>query len=209
VERRRQLGAQGKTVVVVAGERVIGLVALADEVRPEAKEALAALRRLGIEHTIMLTGDQPEIARAVADQVGVDEWHASLLPDQKVELLRQLRRRYGRVGMVGDGVNDAPALTASDLGVAMGVAGADVSLETADLVLMADNLEQLVSALRLSQRARRVVIQILCLSVGMIALLTLGALFGAVNLPLGVVGHEGSTLLVVANGLRLLGGRTK
>jgi Cd2+/Zn2+-exporting ATPase len=205
IEAHKRLAQEGKSVVTVADhQEVLGLVAFADEVRPEAQSALKALRQLGVEHTIMLTGDQPEIARAVAAQVGVTEWHAGLLPAQKVDLLKDLKRRYGRVGMVGDGVNDAPALTASDLGVAMGVAGADVSLETADLVLMADNLEQLVVALRLSRRARRTVIQNLSFSVAIISLLVTGTLLGLVNLPLGVVGHEGNTLLVVANGLRLL-----
>ncbi|HEX9638208.1 MAG TPA: cation-translocating P-type ATPase [Acidobacteriota bacterium] len=205
-QRHRELTSAGNSVVAVADDRVLGLIAFADEIRPEARAVLQALRELGVEHTVMLTGDQPEIARAVAEQVGVDEWHAGLLPEHKVERLRELRQRYGRVGMVGDGVNDAPALTASDLGVAMGVAGADVSLETADLVLMSDHLEQLVTALRLSRRARRTVIQNLALSVAIISVLIAGALLGAVNLPLGVVGHEGNTLLVVANGLRLLRG---
>jgi len=205
-QRHRELTSAGNSVVAVADDRVLGLIAFADEIRPEARAVLQALRELGVEHTVMLTGDQPEIARAVAEQVGVDEWHAGLLPEHKVERLRELRQRFGRVGMVGDGVNDAPALTASDLGVAMGVAGADVSLETADLVLMSDHLEQLVTALRLSRRARRTVIQNLALSVAIISVLIAGALLGAVNLPLGVVGHEGNTLLVVANGLRLLRG---
>jgi Cd2+/Zn2+-exporting ATPase len=168
---------------------------------------VARLKGLGVERVVMLTGDNPRVAADIAAQAGVDEFHAALLPEDKVTRLKLLGGRYGATAMVGDGVNDAPALASADLGVAMGGAGTDVALETADVVLMADDLSQLPYALALARQARRVVAQNLVFSLTVIVLLVVAALGVQLPLPLGVVGHEGSTVLVVLNGLRLLGFR--
>ncbi len=181
--------------------------AVADTVRPVAREVVAALKRLGVERTVMLTGDNERAARAIARQAGIDEVRAGLLPEEKVAVVKELLARHGAVAMVGDGVNDAPALATATIGVAMGAAGSDVALETADVVLMADDLAKLPYAIELSRRTRRVIRQNLTFALGVIAVLVGFAFFGAVPLPVGVVGHEGSTIVVVANGLRLLRGR--
>ncbi|MEN9935808.1 MAG: hypothetical protein RLZZ387_2387 [Chloroflexota bacterium] len=195
----------GRTVVVLGDERAaLGLIAIADTVRPEAAAAVARLKSLGIERVVLLTGDNRHAAQAIGAAMGVDEVRAELLPAQKVEAVRELQQRYGAVAMVGDGVNDAPALATATLGVAMGAAGTDVALESADVLLMGDDLSRLPGALRLARRARRVVRQNLAFAFAVMATLMVMTLFGGIPLPLGVVGHEGSTLLVVANGLRLL-----
>jgi Cd2+/Zn2+-exporting ATPase len=209
------LEAQGRTVMFVyraasespKGGAWRGLLALADGLRPGAAEFVARLKGLGVERVVMLTGDNPRVAADIAAQAGVDEFHAALLPEDKVTRLKLLGGRYGATAMVGDGVNDAPALASADLGVAMGGAGTDVALETADVVLMADDLSQLPYALALARQARRVVAQNLVFSLTVIVLLVVAALGVQLPLPLGVVGHEGSTVLVVLNGLRLLGFR--
>jgi Zn2+/Cd2+-exporting ATPase len=155
----------------------------------------------------MLTGDNERAAQAIASQTGVDAVHASLLPEDKVKVIKQLQADYGSVAMVGDGVNDAPALATATIGIAMGAAGTDVALETADIVLMSDDLHNLAYLIRLSRQARRVVWQNLAFAICVILLLIAGTfgLFGeTLPLPLGVVGHEGSTVIVVFNGLRLL-----
>ena len=196
---------QGKTVMLVSqNERLVGLIAVADSVRSGAKEAVAQLKQIGVERVIMLTGDNKRAAQAIAAQVGVDEFYAELLPQDKVRLLKELELKYGPVAMVGDGVNDAPALATATVGVAMGAAGTDVALETADIVLMADDLSKLPYAVGLGRRSRKIIRQNLTFAGLVIATLISSAVFGWVPLPIGVVGHEGSTLLVVMNGLRLL-----
>ena len=181
-----------------------GLLAVADAIRPDAPDVIADLKRLGVERVVMLTGDNERVAQSIAAQAGVDEVHANLLPQDKVRVLKLLQEKYGPVAMVGDGVNDAPALAMATVGIAMGAAGTDVALETADVVLMADDLRSIPYALALSRQARRIVWQNLSFSLAVIVLLV-AMTFGAdLPLPLGVVGHEGSTLIVVANGLRLL-----
>ena len=137
---RERLESEGKTVVLVGRERALGLIALRDTVRPEARDGIARLRALGVAHVVMLTGDAGPTARAVAAEVGIDEVHAGLLPEDKVRVMEELVRRYGHAAMVGDGVNDAPALAAATVGIAMGGAGTDVALETADIVLTGDDL---------------------------------------------------------------------
>jgi Cd2+/Zn2+-exporting ATPase len=210
--RQAALEDEGKTTLFVgqrgpAGALLLGLVAVADAIRPEAAEAIARLRQAGIQHIAMLTGDNARVAERIGAQVGVTEVHAGLLPEDKVARLEALRTRYGAVGMVGDGVNDAPALATADVGIAMGAAGTDVALETADVVLMASDLKKLAYAYRLSRRARGVIVQNLAFSLGVIIVLLSATLIGlGVPLPLGVVGHEGSTIIVVLNGLRLLRG---
>ena len=195
---------QGRTVVVLGDQQPWGLIAIADTVRPEAAAAVAQLKRIGIERVVLLTGDNTSVATALGNALGVDEIHAELLPDQKVAAIRDLQARYGPVAMVGDGVNDAPALATATLGVAMGAAGTDVALESADVLLMGDDLARLPSALRLARRARTIIRQNLAFAFAVMATLMVLALVGNIALPLGVVGHEGSTLIVVANGLRLL-----
>ncbi|GAB4535018.1 MAG: hypothetical protein Fur0018_25160 [Anaerolineales bacterium] len=209
---RQQMQAreeEGKTVMLLyaqeeGGGRFLGLLAVADTLREDAADIIAALKRLGIRKTVMLTGDNARVAAAIAAQTGVDEFHAELLPEDKVRVLHELRRKYGPIAMVGDGVNDAPALASADVGIAMGGAGTDVALETADVVLMADDLRHLPYAIGLARRARQVVWQNLIFSLAVIVLLVATTFGVGLPLPLGVVGHEGSTVLVVLNGLRLL-----
>lgn len=199
-----ELIAEGKTVVfVVLEKKPIGIIALADQIRPKARETLDELRKLGIAHIAMLTGDNKGVARNIAGQLGVDQIYAELLPDQKVEIINQLKKN-GNVAMVGDGVNDAPALATSDLGIAMGAAGTDVALETADIVLMGDDLTKLPYLLKLVRKAKKVVWQNITFSLTVIVVLIAGVFWIDLPLTAGVVGHEGSTLIVVLNGLRLL-----
>ncbi|MBC8163354.1 MAG: HAD-IC family P-type ATPase, partial [Roseiflexaceae bacterium] len=183
----------------------LGLIALADTLRPEAAATVRELHAAGIR-VALLSGDSRRVVAALAASLGIDEVHAELLPEQKVEVIRQLQAKHGPLAMIGDGVNDAPALATAALGVAMGVAGSDVALESADVLLMGDALDRLPRALAHARRARRVVRQNLVFSFGVIAVLIVCTLLGEVPLPLGVIGHEGSTLLVAANGLRLLRG---
>ena len=201
--RGRQTGLeeQGKTVVaLLRDEQWLGLIAFADASRAEAFELVDQLKRRGLA-VAMLTGDNKRAARSIAKQTGVDRVYAGLLPEDKARIIGQLQREYGSVAMVGDGINDAPALAVADIGIAMGGIGADVALETADVVLMGDKLERLVDAIRLSRRARQVVWQNIAFSIAVIALLILGLFLLELPLPVGVLGHEGSTVIVVLNGL--------
>jgi Cd2+/Zn2+-exporting ATPase len=198
---------QGRTVVVLGDEQPWGLIAIADTVRPEAAAAVAQIKRLGVERIVLLTGDNEQVATAMGTALGVDEVRAELLPHEKVEAIKELQARYGPVAMVGDGVNDAPALATAALGVAMGVAGTDVALESADVLLMGDDLRRLPGALHLARRTRRIIRQNLAFAFIVMATLMILATAGNIALPLGVVGHEGSTLLVCLNGLRLLARR--
>lgn len=207
-ETARQLREEGQTalliVVAAEGPPTGGVIAVSDRPRPDAALALAALKRAGIGRLLILTGDHERVARAVAERVGADEVVSGLLPDEKVLEVRKLMNEGHRLAMVGDGVNDAPALAAADLGIAMGGAGTDVALEVADVVLVRDDLKALPFAVWISRLALRRVRQNLAFAFGMIGVLVLASFFG---LPLwvGVLGHEGSTLLVVLNGLRILG----
>ena len=203
------LSDDGKTAMLVTvGKQVAGAIAVADSVRPEAAGMIAQLRTLGVDRTVMLTGDNEKVARAVARQVGIDDVRANLLPDQKLGEIEALRRDGGVV-MVGDGVNDAPALALADLGVAMGTRGSDVALETADVVLMQDDLRRLPYAIDLSRRTRTTIRWNIGFALSVIVVLIVSTLSVGIPLPLGVVGHEGSTIIVVLNGLRLLRGRLK
>jgi Cd2+/Zn2+-exporting ATPase len=200
----QSLRQAGKTAMVVwVGGRFLAVAAAADRVRPEAAGAVAQLRALGIPCIAMLTGDAEPIARAVAQQTGIERIYADLLPDEKLDALRQLSAEYGAVAMVGDGVNDAPALAAAEVGIAMG-AGTDVALETADVALVGNDLNNLPYALALSREAMRILKQNLIFATGVIVALVILTFVANLRLPRGVVGHEGSTLLVVLNGLRLL-----
>jgi Cd2+/Zn2+-exporting ATPase len=195
----------GKTVIVVGDARTAwGLLALRDNLRPNARQAIAALHTAGIRSVVMLTGDNPRTAQAIAKDAGIDEVFAELKPEDKVARVRALAEERGHVAMVGDGVNDAPALAEATVGIAMGAAGTDVALETADVALMADDLEKLVYALTLAQRTQSVVRQNLALSAIVIGALIAGAIAGAFSLPVVVVAHEVSEFLVIASGLRML-----
>ncbi len=195
---------QGKTVILVGDDqRVHGVIAVADTLRPSAPGVVSELKALGVDQTVMLTGDHLAVARAIAAQVGIDDVRAGLMPEEKLDVIRELKKN-GSIAMIGDGVNDAPALATANVGVAMGGAGSDVALETADVVLIADDLTKLPYAVSLSQRTRRTIIQNLTFSLLVIIVLVTLALTVGIPLPLGVVGHEGSTIIVVLNGLRLL-----
>ncbi len=201
------LQEEGKTVVVVGDDQVAwGLIAIRDNIRSNARKAVEALHEIGITKVVMLTGDNERTARAIAGELGIDEIYAELKPEDKVAKVRELTARYGHVAMVGDGVNDAPALAEATVGVAMGAAGTDVALETADVALMADDLEKLVYALKLARRNQSVVKQNLGLSAVVIGALVIGAVAGVFTLPIAVLGHELSEFVVIGSGLRMLRG---
>lgn len=205
LEQAQQIRARGETalLVVAVEESIYGVIGVADQIRPEATATVDALKRLGIRKIVVLTGDHERVARVIAKVLHADEVRAGLLPDQKVVELRRLADDGGSVAMVGDGVNDAPALASARVGIAMGGAGTDVALEVADVVLMRDDLRALPLAVWISRLARKRVRQNMIFAFGMIAVLVISTFF---NLPLwlGVLGHEGSTVIVVFNGLRLL-----
>ena len=200
----------GKTVVLLADEtKVLGLIALADAVRQEAQQTMRSLRKFGIRHSILLSGDNRAIAAEVGSHLGFDETKAELLPDQKLIAIRDLQRDYSSVAMVGDGVNDAPALAAANAGIAMGGIGSDTALETADIVLMSDNIASIPHALHLSKESLRIIKQNIALALGTkLLFLGLGA-WGLTSLWLAILADDGATLLVVLNGLRLLNVKEK
>jgi Cd2+/Zn2+-exporting ATPase len=204
---RTQLESEGKTVLLTYRDGWLGAIAVADELRSNAAEVVRSLHESGIERVVILTGDNERVAQAIARRVGADEVRANLLPADKVDAVKALEVQFGATAMVGDGVNDAPALAGATIGIAMGAAGTDVALETADVVLMADDLSNIAYAMQLSRRARRIVLQNVAFSLAVIAVLVVSALGLNLPLPFGVVGHEGSTLIVVSNGLRLLAHR--
>lgn len=199
-----QLQAAGQTAVIVAVDGLpVGILGIADIVRPQAAAAIADLHRIGLNRIVMLTGDNQLTADAIAHRVGIDEVRTELSPEDKSTIVRELTTQYGRVGMVGDGVNDAPALAAASVGIAMGTAGSDVALETADVALMADDLTKLTEALRIGKHTRKIVRQNIVLAIAILVVLVPGALFGALTLPVAVLAHELSELVVIGNGLRL------
>jgi Cd2+/Zn2+-exporting ATPase len=204
----RVLEKQGKTVLFVVREGVtIGLIALADGVRPDARSALADLRALGLGEQVILTGDNETVAAAVAQELDISEYRSRLMPQAKLEAIDELIAKHGVVAMVGDGVNDAPALAAATVGIAMGGAGTDVALESADVALMADDLSKLPFAISLGRATRRIIRQNLYTSLAVIAVLITLALSGLAGIGLAILLHEGSTVLVVLNSLRLLNHR--
>jgi Zn2+/Cd2+-exporting ATPase len=203
--RTEQLEKQGNTTMLVQqNNKYIGIITLMDVARKDAKETLAELNRKGIRRMIMLTGDNQKVAEAIAKEIGITDAWGNLLPEQKVEAIEKLRTKEKKVAMVGDGVNDAPAMAKSTVGIAMGAAGSDVALETADIALMADQLSNLPFAIGLSKKARTIINQNLVISLGMVAILVPLTLLGYAKIGPAVVGHEGSTILVVFNALRLL-----
>jgi Cd2+/Zn2+-exporting ATPase len=210
VQTMERLEADGNSTMAISqGNRFMGIIALADQPRPSAKATLEQLQRLGIKQLVMLTGDHEKVARRIAATVGVTDVRAGLLPEDKLVAIRQLEQAHGAIAMTGDGVNDAPALATATVGIAMGGAGTAVALETADVALMADDLQQLPFAVGLSRASRAIITQNLVVSLGIIALLVLTSVLGVVQLSGAVILHEGSTILVVLNALRLLVYRAK
>lgn len=192
------------SMLVKSGKDFLGIIALMDTPRPEAKNVIAELKKLGIKKMVMLTGDNQQVAEAVAKEVGVTDAWGNLMPEDKVEAVKKLDKSEKKVAMVGDGVNDAPAMAKSTVGIAMGAAGSDVALETADIALMGDKLESLPFAIGLSRKSRGIIKQNLTISLGMVAVLIPLTILGIASIGPAVVAHEGSTLLVVFNALRLL-----
>jgi P-type E1-E2 ATPase len=185
---------------------VLGAVTVADQVRITSSPALAALSRSGVAKIVMMTGDRRPVALRIGAELGLhpDDVHAEMLPADKVRMVGELASR-GKVAFVGDGVNDAAALARADVGIAMGAAGSDVALQAADVALLSEDMQQLADAHRLARRTTAIIRQNLIFAIGAMVVLVIGGLFFALTLPLTVIGHEGGTVLVVLNGLRLLG----
>ena len=201
------LEADGKTVVVVGNSRhVCGLIAVADAIRPEAREIVRQLYAAGIAHVVMLTGDNRVTAEAIAREVGIDEVHAELLPENKVKKLEEIITRYGNVAMVGDGVNDAPALARANLGIAMGAIGSDAAIETADIALMTDDISKLPWLVRHSRRTLAIIRQNITFALAIKAVFVVLTFVGMASLWAAIAADTGASLLVVLNGLRLLNG---
>lgn len=201
---RNTLESEGKTVsVILRGDSIAGMIALQDAVRPQSAMAVKQLQQLGIK-VAMLTGDRKATAQVIAKQSGVDMVFSDLLPEDKVTHIKELRARYGHVVMVGDGVNDAPALATATVGIGMGVSGSGTALEVADAVLMNDNIDEIAGTVKVARRVQRIVKQNMIFAITVILTLITANFIEGVALPLGVIGHEGSTILVILNGLRLL-----
>ncbi len=205
IDRVRRLQEDGKTAMVMGTDQdYLGIIAVADEVREVSKKAVVELKRAGIRKTIMLTGDNEATARAMAARVGVDEFRAELLPQDKVSAIQGLLKDYGKVAMVGDGINDAPALALATVGIAMGGAGTDTALETADIALMADDLSKLPFTIRLSQAALRIIRQNITFSLVIKAIAVVAVFPGWLTLWLAILADMGASVLVTLNGIRLL-----
>jgi Cd2+/Zn2+-exporting ATPase len=204
-EKLRGFEQRGKTTIILGTQtEAIGILAISDEVRRESKDAVKALHESGIEKVVMLTGDNRSTAKAIADELGIDTYEAELLPEQKLDAIHSLRNQYGSVGMVGDGINDGPALAASTVGIAMGTAGSDVALETADIALMSDDLSKLSYTISLSRETVRVIKQNVVLSL-LIKLIFLAlAVPGLATLWMAIAADEGVSLLVTFNAMRIL-----
>jgi Cd2+/Zn2+-exporting ATPase len=208
-----RLNDAARTAMIVQFGAAWGVLAASDEPRATAAATVTALRHLGVRSVVLLSGDHPRTVEAIGRRVGVSEQYGALLPEDKVERIAELERRHGVVAMVGDGINDSPALARATVGVVMGGIGSDAALESADVVLMGDDLSALPFAVGLCQQARRVVIQNVSIAAGVMVLLVTWVFlgqhtpFGALKLPVAVSGHEGSTVVVILNGLRLLGVR--
>jgi Cd2+/Zn2+-exporting ATPase len=205
--RLEAMASAGRSVVVIGNDRhVCGLMTIADAVRPEARSVVEALRRAGIDHVVMLTGDNEATARAIAEQTGIEEVRAELLPADKVTAVEELVKEYAGVAMVGDGVNDAPAMARATLGIAMGAAGSDAAIETADVALMSDDLSKLPWLIRHSKRTLGIVRQNITLSLSVKALFVVLTFVGVASLWAAIAADMGVSLLVIFNALRLLSG---
>ena len=209
-EVAERLAAAGRTPMIVAlDDAVLGVIAVADQVRADAALMVAALHAAGVRKVVMLTGDAALVAEAIGRATGIDEIHAGLLPEDKLETVRRLQAQGHTVAMVGDGVNDAPALAVADIGVAMGAAGSAVAVETADIALMGDNLLKLPEAIALAKRTVRVMRQNIAVALVTVALLLAGVFAGGVTMAIGMLVHEASVLVVIANAMRLMRSRPR
>jgi len=198
-----KLQDEGKTVIMAGvGSEPCTLLALRDEPRPEAAQAIVALRRLGVAHVVMLTGDNERTARAISAQLGLDQVFAELKPEDKVSRIKQIQEQHGSVAMVGDGINDAPALATANVGIAIGAGGTDAAIEAADIALLADDLTKAAEALQLGRRATRISRQNLVFSVILLAVLIPSAVVGLLSVVIAVAVHEIAELLAVSNGVR-------
>lgn len=196
---------QGQSVIVAATKfEVIGALAIADQIRAESRAVIEALHHNHIEHTVMLTGDAEQTAQAIAQQLGIRDVRAALLPENKLEAMKQLQQQYGAVAMIGDGVNDAPALATASVGIAMGGLGTDVALETAHIALMGDDLTKLPYTIRLSRKTLQIIKQNISFALGLKLLALLLVIPGWLTLWIAIFADMGATLLVVLNSLRLL-----
>ncbi len=206
----RELQAGGKTTMLIAREgRLLGALGLADTLRDTAAEAISRIKQMGVEEVALLTGDHREVAEAIAHRVGVTSIYADLMPEDKQTILRRMLEEHGQVAMIGDGVNDAPALATATVGIAMGGAATDVALETADVALMGDDLSRLPFAIGVGRSTHAIIVQNLWIALGVIAVLSLASLAGLAGIGVAVAIHEGSTLVVAMNSLRLLAYREK
>jgi len=205
-----RLQGEGKTVMLLGNEkRILGVIALADRLRENSRASVKSLKESGIRHIVMLTGDNETTARAIASQVGTDDFRANLLPEDKVAVIKDLLAKYGKVAMVGDGINDAPAMALSTVGVAMGTAGTDTALETADIALMSDDLSKLSFAVRLSRKTIGIIKQNIALALLIKGIIFLLVIPGWLTLWLAVIADTGSALLVTLNGMRLVGEKSE
>jgi Cd2+/Zn2+-exporting ATPase len=203
--KMKRLLEHGHTVMIVAYKDVIiGLISVMDTPRKTAAATLKRLKAMGIKHMIMLTGDHQNVGDAIAKQIGLTEAKGNLLPEDKVSEIKKLIKRDKKIAMVGDGVNDAPAMALSTVSVAMGAAGSDVALETADVALMSDKIENLPFVIGLSRQSKQIIKQNIWISLGVVAILVPVTILGLTNIGLAVAFHEGSTVIVVINALRLL-----
>lgn len=203
IKKGQEHAKEAKSIVYFGkNKQILGLIALKDQIRDGTNEVIQAFKSIGI-HTVMLTGDNHHTANTIANEIQIDTFFARCMPDDKQGRIKQLKQKYGTIAMIGDGINDAPAMASADIGIAMG-AGTDVSIETANIVLMKNELGKIIDAITLSKRMNRVIKQNIFFSIGVIALLIVANFSQLIDLPLGVIGHEGSTILVILNGLRLL-----
>ncbi len=200
--RRPAIGS--KTAVLAAAGQVWGALAISDPIREDAAEMVRRLKADGIETIVMLTGDDPATANAVARQAGITDVRAGLLPDEKLDAIRQLQKQGHVVAMIGDGINDTPALAAADIGIAMGAAGAGLAIETADIALMADDLLKVPEAIHISKATLKNIRQNVVIALITVTALLTGVLLGSVHMASGMLVHQASVLVVIANGMRLL-----
>ena len=201
-----RMQSEGRTTMILASEdSVLAVFGLADQPRVNAAETVRQLKKIGLSKIVMITGDNRQVGEIVGARIGVDEVHAELMPEGKIEVIKQLARENKSVAMIGDGVNDAPALAAATVSIAMGAGGTDVALETADIALMADDLSKIPFTIGLSRKVKSIIEQNFLISMGVIAALVPVAALGLTPMWLAVIFHEGSTLVVVGNALRLLG----
>jgi len=199
------LKSEGKTAVLVSMDgQVIGALGISDPIRETSRSMIQRLKETGVKRILMLTGDDEVTAKSIARQAGIEEVHAGLLPEDKLTVIKDLQEQGHVVAMIGDGINDAPALAAADIGIAMGAAGTDVAIETADIALMADDLMKIPEAIRLSKSTLRNIRQNVFIALATVSVLLLGVLFGKVHMAGGMLIHEASVLIVILNGMRLL-----